>query len=305
MASIPRTSDDRLWALAEWSMQAAAELDPRRLIERFGDAARRIVGARYGMAGILDAGGASFQLLVTSGPDGVLVTSGSDSEAAADAGVPDPNAGPLGAILRGGRSVRLRNPSGDAEALGFSRTHPPVHAWLGAPIASATRVYGFLGLIDKLGADEFGEEDERLAGLLAAQVGRMYQMCSLYAEAIRRAAGLETEKIESIARLAGGVAHVFNNLLTIINGYGELLARNLPAESDQRHMAGEIALAGRRGAEFTQRLQLLSQGRAMPVVEWTQILAEVEMIDAEPESGKADAAAAAHPAEARPPVEPV
>lgn len=296
MASIPHASDDRLWALAEWSIQAAAELDPRRLIERFGDAARRIVGARYAMAGILDAGGAAFQLLVTSG---------SDSEAAANVGVPDPNAGPLGAILRGGRSVRLRNPSGDAEALGFSRTHPPVHAWLGAPIASPTRVYGFLGLIDKLGADEFGEEDERLAGLLAAQVGRMYQTCSLYAEAIGRAAGLETEKVESVARLAAGVTHVFNNLLTIINGYGELLARNLPAESDQRHMAGEIALAGRRGAEFTQRLQLLSQWQAMPVVEWTQILAEVEMIDAEPENGKADVAAAAHPAEARPPVEPV
>jgi len=51
-------------------------------------------------------------------------------------------------------------------------------------------------LLDKVGAEAFSDEDERLASILAAQVGRIYENSSLYADLQQRAADLEREVIE-------------------------------------------------------------------------------------------------------------
>src|SRR5207253_3032654 len=61
---------------------------------------------------------------------------------------------------------------------------------------SPDRVYGWLCLADKVGAAEFNEEDEGLAQILAAQVGRIYENGSLYAEVKRQVVQLESEVAE-------------------------------------------------------------------------------------------------------------
>jgi two-component system, cell cycle sensor histidine kinase and response regulator CckA len=63
----------------------------------------------------------------------------------------------------------------------------------------------------------------------------------------------ESSKMEALGRLAGGVAHDFNNVLTVVNGMAELLAESL--EGDER-AADAIAIrdAGRRAAELTNQL---------------------------------------------------
>src|SRR5207244_9582951 len=80
--------------------------------------------------------------------------------------------------------------------LGLSSAYPSIHTLLVAPIKSPTRIYGWAALIDKVGAEGFSDEDERLATILAAQVGRIYQNGSLYADVLSHASELEREVSE-------------------------------------------------------------------------------------------------------------
>lgn len=194
-----KTTVERLSAMVDLNLQLASETDLRKLIQSFGHATREIVGARYSITGILSADGKRFQFLFTSGIN---------AEAAVRLGSPDPHSEPLRSILKDSPSVRLHNSGGDPVALGLSASHPAVHAWLGASIASPNRIYGFISLIDKIGVNEFSPEDERLARILAAQAGRIYQNGSLYSEVLRHAADLEREisaRIQTEKELANRV----------------------------------------------------------------------------------------------------
>ena len=68
--------------------------------------------------------------------------------------------------------------------------------------------------------------------------------------------------MEAVGRLAGGVAGDFNNMLTVIAGYAELLRGDVPAEGPTRKFVDEIVYAGERAASLTQHLLAFSRGSA-------------------------------------------
>lgn len=77
----------------------------------------------------------------------------------------------------------------------------------------------------------------------------------------RRAAS--SRRMESLGILAGGVAHHFNNLLTVILGHADLLRGMLPADPSPRSSLQEIIRAGQRSRDLVQ--QLLALGHAQPL----------------------------------------
>ncbi len=69
----------------------------------------------------------------------------------------------------------------------------------------------------------------------------------------------QAQKMEAVARLAGGVAHDFNNVLTVVTSYAALLQDIPDAPPDVREAADEIAAAARRGAALTRQLLLFGR----------------------------------------------
>ena len=72
----------------------------------------------------------------------------------------------------------------------------------------------------------------------------------------------QSQKLEAIGRLAGGVAHDFNNILMSIMGAAELLLMQLEREDPARGEATEIKQAVQRGAGLTRQLLAFSRRQA-------------------------------------------
>ena len=74
---------------------------------------------------------------------------------------------------------------------------------------------------------------------------------------------VQSERIDSVGRLAGGITHDFNNLLTAILGYTELLLASRDADDPERADLEEIQKAGQRAAALTQQLLAYSRCQAL------------------------------------------
>ncbi len=74
---------------------------------------------------------------------------------------------------------------------------------------------------------------------------------------------IQSQKMESVGRLAGGVAHDFNNMLSIILGNTEIVMEDMAPDDPLQGNMHEIRKAAKRSAEFTR--QLLAFARKQPI----------------------------------------
>ena len=86
-------------------------------------------------------------------------------------------------------------------------------------------------------------------------------------EALRRAreALFQSQKMEAVGQLTGGVAHDFNNLLMAVLGSLELLRKRLPDDPQQLRLLDNAILGARRGATLTQRMLAFARRQELDV----------------------------------------
>jgi len=74
---------------------------------------------------------------------------------------------------------------------------------------------------------------------------------------------IHAQKMEAVGRLAGGVAHDFNNMLTVISGYNRMIIEELSALDPLRGYAEEVQQAADRAAALTNQLLSFSRRQIM------------------------------------------
>jgi len=88
----------------------------------------------------------------------------------------------------------------------------------------------------------------------------------------------QTQRLEAVGQLAGGVAHDFNNLVTVIAGYCQLLLQQTDPSDVQREYLEEIQKAGERASALTRQLLAFSRRQMLQpqVLDLNAVIANME-----------------------------
>ena len=136
-----------------------------------------------------------------------------------------------------------------------------------APLLFQERLRGFLTVL----SPELGPDDIPAIQVFANEIAAAWSKARLVRE-LRQSLQdlqhtqeqlLQSQKMEAVGRLAGGVAHDFNNQLTAIMGYADVLLASLPDENPQRTEVREILRAAGRAAELTRQLLAFSRRQVL------------------------------------------
>jgi two-component system, cell cycle sensor histidine kinase and response regulator CckA len=90
----------------------------------------------------------------------------------------------------------------------------------------------------------------------------------------------QSQKMEAVGRLSGGVAHDFNNLLMLISGYANQILEDKNLPQQHRESGEQLLEATRRAAAFTR--QLLAFSRKSPVlpvvIDLSQVVSDMQKL---------------------------
>jgi PAS domain S-box-containing protein len=150
----------------------SSALEPTEVLQRIVDTARELIHAKYAALGVANEEGRIVQ----------FVTAGITPEERAAIGPLPQGHGLLGVLIQEGKPLRIPDISKDPRHHGFPPNHPPMKSLLGVPILYHGKPVGDLYLTEKIGAEEFSQEDQDLLMLLANHAAVAITNARLYDE---------------------------------------------------------------------------------------------------------------------------
>ncbi len=239
---------ERFERLLEAGIGIVSEHSLDEVLQQVVESARTVVGARYAALGVIAEDGTTMSRFETAG-----LTKAERQRI----GTPPMGHGLLGAIIRDAKTLRVPRISDDPRRHGFPPNHPRMESLLGVPILGRQRVFGNLYLTEKLGADAFTDEDERIAVLLAAQAAAAIENARLMTEQTELLASLQTLQRQRDQFFAM-INHELRNALTGVYGWAEQLLRAKTASSTER-AAREVFESAERTITLLNNLLDLSR----------------------------------------------
>jgi signal transduction histidine kinase len=211
----PPSAQERLVRLVRASSALITEVSVEGVLQRVVQVGAEVIGARYAAIGVI-------------APDGRVLESfttyGIEAELRASIGQPPRGHGILGLVIREAKPIRLPDLTKHPDSYGFPRNHPPMRSFLGVPIVGRNGVVGNLYLTEKTGGEEFTEEDEGIAILLAATAAAAVENVRHHEESARLLA--EVQRLHRTReRFFAMVNHELRNALAAVYGWSEMLVR--------------------------------------------------------------------------------
>lgn len=148
----------KLATLVGAALELSDEHDLETVLQRIVAGAATVAAARYAALGIYDHAGVMESFIHHGIDEGTVTRIGQ---------LPDGD-GLLGEVIVASGPIRLDDLGADPRSGGFPPNHPPMHTFLGVPVARSGHRYGNLYVTEKADGAPFDEQDEALVVAFAA-----------------------------------------------------------------------------------------------------------------------------------------
>lgn len=244
---------ERLIALHQASLELVKDVSLETLLERIATVALEQVDARYAAVGALNSEG-KLEKFITVGM--------TESERKRMAH-PPLGKGLIGELMDRREPLRVPEIEKHPSSYGFPPNHPPMTSFLGVPIRTGERQLGQIYLTDKINADGFTEDDEKIIQMLAAYAAAAIQNAMLYKNLKERDIAL-TRRSEDLSLLNDFAStltssleldEILNKTLALVMNYMKVEAGEIFLLEDDRKTLRLVLHRGQAAEAFWTRTQ--------------------------------------------------
>jgi signal transduction histidine kinase len=242
---------ERLIALHQASLELVKDVSLETLLERIATVACEQADARYGALGVLD----------NEGKLEKFISVGMTEAEVQRIAHPPVGKGLIGELMNTKKPLRVPVIEKHPRSSGFPARHPHMTSFLGVPIRAGERQLGQIYLTEKVGADEFTEDDEKIIQMLATYAAVAIQNAMLYKHLKERDIAL-TRRSEDLTLMNDFAStltasleldEILNKTLALVMNYMKVEAGEIFLLEDDRNTLRLVLHRGQAAEAFWTR----------------------------------------------------